>query len=109
VKGSVRAEEAAGASEVAVCDAEEVVADLAAAEVVLGGWETGACVWGALELGADAGGGEVEAGAVGVVEASGSTYCWLPADCASAAGAARTASAAHTTRALHTLRRLSIV
>jgi hypothetical protein len=64
-------------------------------------------VCGALELGE--GGLLVEAGAVGVVEASGSTYCWFPADCASAAGARSTTSAAQSARAPHTLRRLNIV
>jgi hypothetical protein len=103
VKGSVRDEDAAGVAEAPLV----VWVDVLATELELVA-EDVAEVWD--ELGADAGAllldGDEEAG---VVEASGSTYCWLPADCPRAAGAASSARTAQSKRALHALRRLSIV
>jgi hypothetical protein len=69
--------------------------------------EGGADVAGAaLELGVGAGAGGGELGAVvdvlGAVEARGSMYCWLPADCASAAGVQKSARAADSASPLHT-------
>jgi hypothetical protein len=103
----VREEEAAGAPEAVVfvvrADELESELELAGADPV------------DEELGVDEG-LEVGAGALplddeelGVVEASGSTYCWLPADCASAAGAAKRARTAQSSVAPHALRRLGIV
>jgi hypothetical protein len=108
VNGSVREEEAAGAPEAVVLDvrADEPESEL---ELELVGTDA---VDEELELDEEL---EVGAGALpvddelGVLEASGSTYCWLPADCASAAGAAYSARTAQSRMALHALHRRGIV
>jgi hypothetical protein len=97
----VREEEAADAPEAGVLRAWDEELELELADAVaegLGVEEGLEAAAGALPLADDE---------LGVLEASGSTYCWLPADCACAAAAGP--SNASAAQSASTLRRLSIV